>query len=290
LVYFVLQVRKFIPGGKKMSNRKRGFTLIELLVVIAIIAILAAILFPVFAQAREKARQTSCLSNSKQICTSMLMYVQDYDETMPVCVTYPNWGAWPNLIQPYNKNWDIMFCPSGGKRLQASWDLGPQYHWWANWQYFSQYGFNWDYLNNAKGDCSNFSVGAGGLGGPPTALAAINSPAATVMLTDNGEKTPDKNVGTSISYAPATYTADDACGYGGWGKDATLWFPANGGAKSDYGFFLPRHSDGGNVAFTDGHSKFMKAGQLAAGTDWNVNKTLDQVHIIDRSQYLWDLQ
>lgn len=62
-------------------NRK-GFTLIELLVVIAIIAILAAILFPVFAQAREKARQTSCLSNTKQIATSILMYAQDYDETL----------------------------------------------------------------------------------------------------------------------------------------------------------------------------------------------------------------
>jgi prepilin-type N-terminal cleavage/methylation domain-containing protein/prepilin-type processing-associated H-X9-DG protein len=272
-----------------MLSAKRGFTLIELLVVIAIIAILAAILFPVFAQAREKARQTSCLSNSKQISTAMMMYVQDYDEVMPMAISYPNWGTWTQYVAPYTKNWDIMFCPSGGRRLQASWDLGPQYQWWANWQYFSQYGYNWDYLNRANGDCSNFVAGPSYLGGPPTALAAINQPAATVMLTDNGMKTPDKNVGTSISYAPATYTADDACGYGGWGKDAKLWFPANGNTTSDYGFFLPRHSEGGNVAWCDGHSKYMKPGQLAAGTDWNVNKTIDQIHIIDRSQYLWDL-
>jgi len=72
----------------RASRRSRGFTLIELLVVIAIIAILAAILFPVFAQAREKARQTSCLSNEKQIGTAVIMYAQDYDEGMPAWSSY----------------------------------------------------------------------------------------------------------------------------------------------------------------------------------------------------------
>ena len=118
-------------------TRRAGFTLIELLVVIAIIAILAAILFPVFAQAREKARQTSCLSNLKQMGTGMMMYVQDYDETLPrqdYCSTDllpgpsmnlaasgcmpPNaerrvnhfkWWYW---IYPYVKNTDIFRCPS----------------------------------------------------------------------------------------------------------------------------------------------------------------------------------
>src|SRR5207249_1896997 len=73
-------------GGKLMSrNKRRGFTLIELLVVIAIIAILAAILFPVFAQARNQARRTTCLSNMKQWGTAAMMYVQDYDEVYPMC-------------------------------------------------------------------------------------------------------------------------------------------------------------------------------------------------------------
>jgi prepilin-type N-terminal cleavage/methylation domain-containing protein/prepilin-type processing-associated H-X9-DG protein len=97
--------------------RHRGFTLIELLVVIAIIAILAAILFPVFAQAREKARQAGCLSNGKQMATGLMMYAQDYDERLPRWWT-PDGGKdnkqrdWKNDIEPYVKNWDVYRCPS----------------------------------------------------------------------------------------------------------------------------------------------------------------------------------
>ncbi len=98
-----------------------GFTLIELLVVIAIISILAAILFPVFARAREQARKTVCLSNTKQLTLSIIMYVQDFDETMPNCQWIgpsafpPNWSfgsSCRNLLQPYAKNYDIFICPS----------------------------------------------------------------------------------------------------------------------------------------------------------------------------------
>jgi len=102
--------------------RRRAFTLIELLVVIAIIAILAAILFPVFARAREQARKTACLSNMKQMGTGILMYVQDYDETLPM-TNYSNtidhnsdWGVsyilWCDLIMPYTKNYQVFICPS----------------------------------------------------------------------------------------------------------------------------------------------------------------------------------
>ena len=98
--------------------RRRGFTLIELLVVIAIIAILAAILFPVFARAREKARQTSCLSNVKQLGLGILMYAQDYDERLPldgiwlVGAVYPTAPFWDIRILPYVKNQQIYICPS----------------------------------------------------------------------------------------------------------------------------------------------------------------------------------
>ena len=93
----------------------RGFTLIELLVVIAIIAILAAILFPVFAKAREKARQSSCLSNVKQMGLAFLQYTQDYDEMLPWYVdTNYNFAtmAWYQIMQPYVKNQQLWTCPS----------------------------------------------------------------------------------------------------------------------------------------------------------------------------------
>jgi prepilin-type N-terminal cleavage/methylation domain-containing protein len=101
--------------------QRRAFTLIELLVVIAIIAILAAILFPVFAQAREKARATTCLSNLKQQGLGAMMYAQDYDETiMPFWYVdapytgqpFPQRTTYYLLIQPYIKNWQIFKCPS----------------------------------------------------------------------------------------------------------------------------------------------------------------------------------
>jgi len=111
------------------SRTSRGFTLIELLVVIAIIAILAAILFPVFAQAREKARTITCLSNVKQIGLATLMYVQDYDETFPSA-----WGdtAWQIKLEPYQKaginstglNWDVqkglLHCPDDSAPASTS--------------------------------------------------------------------------------------------------------------------------------------------------------------------------
>jgi prepilin-type N-terminal cleavage/methylation domain-containing protein/prepilin-type processing-associated H-X9-DG protein len=100
------------------THRKRsGFTLIELLVVIAIIAILAAILFPVFAQAREQARKTTCLSNIKQWNTGNQMYIQDYDETVVLsCGSNPNDNGntavtWQDLVQPYVKNYQMAYCP-----------------------------------------------------------------------------------------------------------------------------------------------------------------------------------
>lgn len=95
--------------------RVKGFTLIELLVVIAIVAILAAILFPVFAQAKEKSRQTSCLSNLKQLGTAMAMYREDYDGVNLACYYNSNGFRyrWQEAIEPYTRNREILRCPSG---------------------------------------------------------------------------------------------------------------------------------------------------------------------------------
>src|SRR5690349_17383723 len=131
-----------MKGSTPMFSNKKfrsGFTLIELLVVIAIIAILAAILFPVFAQARDKPRQASCLSNQKQLALGILQYTQDYDEIFPIGhkqgtgvgedgqpLDWVNEG-WVISVQPYLKSLGVFFCPSDG----TSSDAAPDSSGWA---------------------------------------------------------------------------------------------------------------------------------------------------------------
>src|SRR5579884_2814009 len=114
-----METQEGVTSSMHANRRKSAFTLIELLVVIAIIAILAAILFPVFAQAREKARATSCLSNMKQVSLGLLMYVQDYDEQFPSGSRYnattnnmlASGLGWAGTIDPYTKSAQIFKCP-----------------------------------------------------------------------------------------------------------------------------------------------------------------------------------
>ena len=163
-------------------NRK-GFTLIELLVVIAIIAILAAILFPVFARAREKARQTACLSNVKQITLALLMYAQDYDEMyVPGSLAYsvPTlYAEWYKLLWPYMKNSQLVVCPSQptsphGDRLGYGW----------NYQEFGYY-----YDSHGTGWC--------------TPMAMIDRPSETIVLGDSedvGARVPTPSYGPRYLY------------------------------------------------------------------------------------------
>jgi len=115
---------------------RKGFTLIELLVVIAIIAILAAILFPVFARAREKARQTACLNNVKELTLAVLMYVQDYDERFPQSSMPASVTPWFTLCGPYIKNQQILVCPSeSDTTAYYSW-AGTRYTYAVNYRFF----------------------------------------------------------------------------------------------------------------------------------------------------------
>jgi len=200
---------------------KRGFTLIELLVVIAIIAILAAILFPVFARAREKARQSSCLNNVKQLTLGVKMYTQDYDEMLPLAemwhsVSCPRpffdgsmsrYHWWVDTIFAYVKNKQIYTCPS---RTDIIYGLG--------------YGYNFrlGYYNNMAYTTPTYRG---------YKLATVVYPAETILLGDSDW------TGSTTDYS--SYHVFHFC-------------DSNHPAR-----FIPaRHNGGANLGFVDGHANW----------------------------------
>jgi prepilin-type N-terminal cleavage/methylation domain-containing protein/prepilin-type processing-associated H-X9-DG protein len=224
---------------------KKGFTLIELLVVIAIIAILAAILFPVFAKAREKARQTSCLSNIKQLGLAFLMYAQDYDERWPAvtladCFSGTTWLGivpWTMSVEPYIKNTQIFVCPSDGEKACMS-KVSPAT---SPFDLFFQMRFGFVPATQAEAAAlwpesyaANSYLGwANGYG----SMAQVNRPSQCFMLTELGKGT----YGYSVWYV-------QQYGYG----YAPRWLAGN------------RHNEGRNFTFCDGHAKWVRD---VGGTD-----------------------
>lgn len=233
-----------------MFTRNRGnrtasaFTLIELLVVIAIIAILAAILFPVFAQARAKARATSCLSNVRQVGISLAMYVQDNDETT-VSGRGNGWEWWTPLM-PYIKSTDMLYCPDrtdgptpGPAYTQADGAMGTSYR----LNKYVGYGYNWGPIGWRGGGLLQRDQPIGGTAKgnhiPGKSLAAITNPADTFAFGDTYD-TPRMTVG--IGFSGDTFKGTK-----------------NGDLRHSGGMF--------NFAFVDGHAKAikMRAGYMAGG-------------------------
>jgi len=185
-------------------TRKPAFTLIELLVVIAIIAILAAILFPVFAQARDKARMTACLSNMKQIGTAITMYTQDYDETYPYIrfTSQPpgsdgNWTyVWRNAIRPYLKSQGVLACPSNpfsrpqpGRPSTANPPkLGDNAEGWQNEPTLTM---PISYAMNSCAVTWHAADSAEGKKVPPPRVASYVRPADTIIICENQWPTAD---------------------------------------------------------------------------------------------------
>jgi prepilin-type N-terminal cleavage/methylation domain-containing protein/prepilin-type processing-associated H-X9-DG protein len=225
----------------RCQTRSAAFTLIELLVVIAIIAILAAILFPVFAQAREKARQASCLSHVKQLGLAAQMYVQDYDETFPL-FTYDYQTYWAGarvvpgqpldktrgLLWPYVKNGSLQKCPSyvGGKNLG---EMG--------------YGYNEGIFTDGTSDPATYAP----LG--PATLAALSRPAEMVLFADGANRfdysatRPDTMRFTGVATENIWMQAPSNWCYPGFGCTASVDF---------------RHQSFSNAVWADGHAKAVK--------------------------------
>ncbi|MBC8139521.1 MAG: DUF1559 domain-containing protein [Fibrella sp.] len=178
-------ITRFSPSGSARS----GFTLIELLVVIAIIAILAAILFPVFAKARESARRTSCQSNLKQIGLAFMQYVQDYDETLPGRTIGPNPNAseaisWRRLTYPYVKSVQVYACPSNAFNEQYTTD-SMDFYLNAAGLPLDSLRFNRSYAVNGLGNSGIFGGGSAPMpANDGKSLAEIRDTANTLYVAD----------------------------------------------------------------------------------------------------------
>lgn len=218
-----MQKYSYVPMNKRSLWGRTGFTLIELLVVIAIIAIMAAILFPVFARARENARRASCQSNLKQIALGVIQYTQDYDETFPVHRGQGSVG-WAVLLQPYLKSTQIFQCPSDSIDPDPGGPGDPGY---------SDYAYNL----SLGWITSNSTGGSQGL-----KLSAVTNPSLTVMYLDDPGSDDTTSAHWSLGLGSQSY-----CNY----------VPAHAFFRS--GVNAQIHLDGQNYSFIDGHVKWYKA-------------------------------
>jgi prepilin-type N-terminal cleavage/methylation domain-containing protein/prepilin-type processing-associated H-X9-DG protein len=254
---------------------RRGFTLIELLVVIAIISILAAILFPVFARARENARKTSCLSNMKQMGLGLEQYKQDYDQVYPMAYFYKNGSTsangyyhWSGTIQPYVKSHQLFVCPShsggGHEPTNPTMDTqAPRLSYIANELVMPRMKFagipDMNVVNDSSIDAPGEVIMVAEIadhlnnlaGTSPSGGAAANkSHRPTAGVSEGGTSTEyDAENGTGALYATPASVAVDAIENPAVGKPHIMYASHK------------RHLDGANYLFTDGHAKWMRLEQ-----------------------------
>jgi prepilin-type N-terminal cleavage/methylation domain-containing protein/prepilin-type processing-associated H-X9-DG protein len=237
-------------------TRRRAFTLIELLVVISILSLLAAILFPVFARARENARKTTCQNNLRQIGTALQMYGQDYDETLPMAANPAQ--RWGHLLLPYHNTRDLLFCPSESNRFAVDGTgvayrnpAGPNFNYY--WGLLPSYGYNWSALAPDP-DPTPTAVSTDSRG---VALSFLNSPAQTIAFTDSvwtptGQPTVTQ-LGYFLIYPPNQWAGSP---------------PLNG---FSFGRVWPRHNETANVLFADGHVKALGVNALQSPDLWDLS-------------------
>jgi len=264
-------------------NSKRAFTLIELLVVVAIIALLAAILFPVFARAREKARQASCTSNLKQLGLGFIQYEQDYDEMTPpvmsgACVANPIFGSftnnndnaggnctgatphavgWADVIYPYVKSMGVYYCPDLNFQTNTSYGMNgffgqPKDYTWG--------GFcGW---TNISGSQQRWAGNCG------TLISVVKRPSEIILLSEYGNQVSNgsfaylRNYGNAIPI-PGDMNED-------WSSQSGDYFINNCGANCAS---TSNHTGMSNFLFTDGHVKSEPTGGVPTGvmtidTEW----------------------
>ncbi len=248
----------------KNSRKQSGFTLIELLVVIAIIAILAAILFPVFAKAREKARQTTCLSNEKQLGLGFLQYTQDYDEKFPFGANPDPFAGyatgWAGQIYSYVKSAGVYKCPDDSTAANGS-------------QVPVSYAYNWNIGN------TTMATGFDQKTVMPASNAQFTSTSRTVVLCEAFKQTADVagSVGTEIASAAVLgtntgYTGGNTNGNGGGMVYQTGIMRSDAASRLSVGSGSGQtpsatgvHSDGSNFLLADGHAKWARPGAVSAG-------------------------